>query len=121
MRREKTGKASQKLHALSRISIFMVSKKIKLIIKTFVLFCFNHCPLIWVFHDRKIDNKLAKYSRELLELHAEMTFIDGIEYNSVSMHQKNLQLLIIEIYKTKNRLNPSFVLEVLMKWHYLIS
>ena len=32
--------------------------------------------------------------------------------NSVSIHQKNLQLLMIEIYKTKNRLNPSFMIEM---------
>ena len=32
--------------------------------------------------------------------------------NSVSIHQRNLQLLLIEIYKTVNNLNPSFMAEV---------
>ena len=39
-------KASQKLHALSRISIFMEPEKIKLITKTFVISQFSYCPLI---------------------------------------------------------------------------
>ena len=32
--------------------------------------------------------------------------------NSVSVHQRNLQLLLTEIYKTVNNLNPSFMAEV---------
>ena len=35
-----------------------------------------------------------------------------IKSNSVSIHQRNLQLLLIEIYKTVNNLNPSFMAEV---------
>ena len=35
-----------------------------------------------------------------------------IKSNSVSIHQRNLQLLLIEIYKTVNNLNPSFLAEV---------
>ena len=30
----------------------------------------------------------------------------------MSIHQRNLQLLLIEIYKTVNNLNPSFMAEV---------
>ena len=30
----------------------------------------------------------------------------------MSVHQRNLQLLLIEIYKTINNLNPSFMAEV---------
>ena len=35
--------------------------------------------------------------------------------NSVSVHQRNLQLLMIEIYKTKNSLNPSFTEDVFVE------
>ena len=35
-----------------------------------------------------------------------------IKSNSVSVHQSNLQLLLTEIYKTVNGLNPSFMAEV---------
>ena len=30
----------------------------------------------------------------------------------MSIHQRNLQLLLVEIYKTVNNLNPSFMAEV---------
>ena len=39
-------KASQKLHALTRISIFMEPKKLKLLMKTFVMSQFSYCSLI---------------------------------------------------------------------------
>ena len=32
--------------------------------------------------------------------------------NSVSIHQKDLQLLMIEVYKTENQLNPPFLIEI---------
>ena len=32
--------------------------------------------------------------------------------NAVSIHQRNLQYLMIEIYKTKKNLNPSFISEI---------
>ena len=35
-----------------------------------------------------------------------------IKSSSVSVHQRNLQLLFIEIYKTINNLNPSFMAEL---------
>ena len=53
-------KASQKLHALSRISIFMESKKIKLMMNTFIMSQFSYCPLIWMFHDRNVNNKINR-------------------------------------------------------------
>ena len=35
--------------------------------------------------------------------------------NSVSLHQRNLQLLLVEILKTKENLNPSFMKDVLVE------
>ena len=34
---------------------------------------------------------------------------------AVSVHMKNLQLLMIEVYKTKSNLNPSFMKEIFIK------
>ena len=51
-------KASQKLHGSSRISIFMGSKKIKLMMNTFVLSYFSYCPLVCTFHDWESNNKI---------------------------------------------------------------
>ena len=37
-----------------------------------------------------------------------------IKINSVSVHQRNLQLFLTEIHKTVNNLNPSFMADVLV-------
>ena len=84
----------------------MNSKKMKLIIQnTFILSHFNYCPLIWMFNDRNIDKKINKIQERALRI----TYKDNTSQfkellekdNSVSIHQKNLQLLMIEVYKTK--------------------
>ena len=59
-------KASQKLHALARISIFMEPEKLKLLMKTFVMSKFSYCSLIWMFHDGNLNNKINRiYERAL--------------------------------------------------------
>ena len=56
-------KASQKLHALIRISILMEPKKLKLLMKTVVKSQFNYCSLIWMFHNRNLNNKKIRYMK----------------------------------------------------------
>ena len=69
-----------------------------------------------MFHDRKSYNKINKFhERALRIIHKDSTSnFEGlvIKSNSVSVHQRNLQLLLIEIYKTINNFNPSFMAEV---------
>ena len=83
---------------------------------TFVMSHFSYCPLIWMFHDRKIDSKINKIQERALRIAYRdnaSQFKDLLKKdNSVSIHQRNLQLLMIEIYKTKNRLNPPFMMEI---------
>ena len=47
-------KARAKLKALARIAPFMNIKKKKVLIKTFFMAQFSYCPLIWMFHSRKL-------------------------------------------------------------------
>ena len=35
--------------------------------------------------------------------------------NAVSLHQRNLQLLLVEIFKTKENLNPSFMKDIFVE------
>ena len=109
-------KASQKLHALARVSRYMDKPQLKLTITSFVMSHFSYCPLVWMFHDRKSNNKISKiHERALRIIHKDSisNFEELlIKSNSVSVHQRNLQLLLTEIYKTVNNLNPSFMAEV---------
>ena len=45
-------KANQKLHALSRISEYMSTSKLRLVMKAFINSQFGYCPLVWMFHSR---------------------------------------------------------------------
>ena len=51
-------KVSQKLHALSRIVNYMNLSKRKTVMKTFVISQFNYCPLVWMFHSRKLNHRI---------------------------------------------------------------
>ena len=51
-------KASQTLNALARIASFMNIQKRKTIMKSFVTPQFSYCPLIWMFHSRRLNNKI---------------------------------------------------------------
>ena len=67
-------KAIQKLHALSRISHFMNTKQRKIIMKSFVLSQFGYCPLVWMFHSRKLNNRIDRiHERSLYELYMMIT------------------------------------------------
>ena len=77
---------------------------------------FIYCSLVWIFHDRKSYNKINKiHERALRIIHKDSTSNFEsllIKSYSVSIYQRNLQMLLIEIYKTINNVNPSFKTEV---------
>ena len=73
-------------------------------------------PLIWMFHDRCLNAKVNKIHERALRIvykdsHADYEALLSLD-NAVSIHQRNLQYLMIEIYKTKHNLNPSFMSEI---------
>ena len=49
-------KASQILHALTRIANYMNLSKRKALMKTFVISNFNYWPLVWIFHSTKLNH-----------------------------------------------------------------
>ena len=51
-------KANRKLHALSRISKHMTLNKRRILMKSFITSQFNYCPLIWMLHNRALNNKI---------------------------------------------------------------
>ena len=61
-------KANQKLHALARISKYLSHDKLKIIMTTFIKSQFNYCSLIWMFHNRTLNNKINKLHERALRL-----------------------------------------------------
>ena len=59
-------KASQKLHALARISCYMDTEKLKQVMQAFVLSHFRHCLLVWMFNDRTLNHRINHIHERLL-------------------------------------------------------
>ena len=49
---------NQKIYALAGISKYMPQKKFRIAMKAFVTLQFAYCPLIWMFHSRRINHKI---------------------------------------------------------------
>ena len=85
--------ASQKLHALARIVNYMDLSKRKCLMKAFVRFQFNYCPL--TFHSRELNNRINRIHERVLRLVYQdnsFSFPELLEKdNCVTTHQRNLQ------------------------------
>ena len=79
---------------------------------------FSYCALVWMFHSRTLNNRINKtHERALRLVYKNETFLSFDDFltrnKSVSMHQRNLQILATDIYKTKNDLGP-----IIMKYTF---
>ena len=103
-------KASQKLHALARISNYISTDKLKLIMNAFIDSQFSYCPLIWMNHSRTINNRINRLHRRALRIvykEPDNSFEELLTKNgSFSIHHKNLQKLATEMYKNLNNYSP---------------
>ena len=106
-------KASQKLHALQRVVNFMDLAKRKSLMKAFITTHLHYFPLIWMFHSRQLNNRINKTKERALRLVSKdnkLTFNDFFKLdNSVTIYQRNLQILATEIFKVKNSLTPELM------------
>ena len=53
-------KASQNLHAIAGILSYLNKYKLRLIMNVFFSFQFGYCPLVWMFHNRRYNNKINR-------------------------------------------------------------
>ena len=102
-------KGNQKLHALARVSKYLSRDKLKLLLKSFISSQFNYCPLIWMFHNRTLNNKINKLHGRALRLvykNDDLTFQELLVMDiSVTVREKNIQRLAIEMFKFKNKIS----------------
>ena len=106
-------KAGRKVTALSRLVKIMPFLKRKILLKTFIESQFSYCPLIWMFHNRKLNRKINHIHERALRLVYEdytSSFKDLLQKDgSVSVHHQNIHSIAIEMYKIKNKLSPKIV------------
>ena len=109
-------KASQKLHALARASKYMCTDKLRLITKAFINAQFGYCPLVWMFHSRTLNNRINKLHERALRIvfkNNNATFDDLLKLDgSVTVHERNIQTMAIELFKVIKDLSPLIMNEV---------
>ena len=109
-------KTNRKLHVLSRVSKYMTSNKRRILMKSFIISQFNYCPLIWMIHNRGLNNKINHIHYTALRKvhdHYISSFDDLLNRDkSVTINQRNLQQLAIEFFKVKIGIAPIIMNEI---------
>ena len=66
--------------------------------KTFLISQFNYCPLIWMFHNKALNNRNYRIHERALRLvyqNKNLSFSELLELdNAVTIHQRNLQVIV---------------------------
>ena len=61
-------KANRKLSALARMSKYLKFEQRRIVFKTFVESQFGYCPLVWMFHSRRLNLKINKLHERALRI-----------------------------------------------------
>ena len=109
-------RASQKLNALARATLYMNMQKKRITIKSFVTSQFRYCPLIWMFDSRRLNYKINSIHERALRI----TYQDRISTfqevlnkdNPVSIHHRRLQAPATEMFKIHRGFSPDILREI---------
>ena len=86
--------------------------------KAFILSHFGYCPLVWIFHSRKLNNRINKIHEKSLRIVYKDYLFPFEELlkrdSSFKIHERNIQFLAIELYKVVNNLSPVIMKEVFL-------
>ena len=88
---------------------YMNLSKQKALMKTFVISQFNYFPSVWIFHSRNLNNRINSIHERALRVTYQdykSTFLQLLQKDdSVTIHQRNFQVLVTEIFRAKNDLS----------------
>ena len=106
-------KAIRKLNALSRIAPCITFDQRRLILNSFITSHFSYCPIIWMLHSRKLNERINHIHERTLRI-VDKDFNSSfqellIEDDSLNIHHRNLQKLATEIFKDNNGLSPQLM------------
>ena len=108
--------ASNKISALARQCAILPFYRRKMLMNAFFSSQFSFCPLVWKFCSRTVNSKVNKLHyralrivyRDDISTFEELLLRDG----SVTVHNRNLQFLAIEMFKVDKGLSPSFMTNI---------
>ena len=106
-------KASKKINALARVSQYMNLSKRKILMNAFFDSQFKYCPFIWMCHSRTNKRKIDRLQERCLRIiynDKQSSFKELLEKDSsVSIHERNVQVLATEMYKVSNNFSPPHI------------
>ena len=95
----------------------MSTEKRRTSFKALVVSQFNYCPLVWIFHTKELNNPINSLHEKALRLmyqNRNLSFDELLKLDKlVSIHYRNLQYLLAEIYKVKMGLSPPIMNDIL--------
>ena len=109
-------KTSRKIHALSRVTPYMNISKRRILMNAFFKSQFSYCPLVWMCHSRANNSKINRLHERCLRIiysDKQSSFESLLEKDgSVSIHNRNIQILATEMFKIKNDMSPEIMTEL---------
>ena len=95
-------KAFQKLNALVRLTPFMNVDKKRMIMNAFTEPQFGYCRLVWMFHSRRINNRINRIHERALRItfnNKSSSFQNLFEKDVTIINHRNIKILATETYK----------------------
>ena len=92
-------------------TVYMDIQKWRTIMKSCITSQFSYCPLVWIFHSRKLNNKINAIHEKVLRIDwcdKHSPFQQSLD-NSVSMHHRN------EMFKVNMNLSPDLINDIFLK------
>ena len=88
----------------------------KHIVHSFITSHFSYCPLVWMFHSRRLNNHINHiHERDLRIIYQD--YNSSLKHlvrkdSSLTIHQRNLKLFVTETFKLKIQCAPDIMKEI---------
>ena len=110
-----TKNANIKFNALTRVRKYMTADK-KRIFSSFIKSQLTYCPLVWMFCTKHSIGRINSIHERCLRL-IQQYYTSDFEVlfensNEKPVHQKCIELLMIEVYKYLNDLSPDIISDI---------
>ena len=119
---KKIKKANSKLAVIKRNRSYLSFEQKKIILSSFVHSHFSYAPLAWMFYSRELNNKINRVHRRALRIlyeDEEGSFEELLKKDgSFTVHEKNIQILMIEMFKAKNKIEPFLLQDIFEEAQY---
>ena len=106
-------KVSIKIAALARTFRYVTEKQRRKLINAYSMSRFGYCPFVWISYNRSLNNHIDILHERVLSLvynNFIFSFAKLLEKtDSVTIHQRNLQTLAIEMFQVKKDLLPEIL------------